>query len=97
MLACNDLLKGFSQALNHRPQGGPSAGLLSVRSRGTERQQLSYFFLPSHPSPHPTPPQPPIHPGVAVAAGMRWYLSKQTICSQRRLGRPQEAPLSQAQ
>lgn len=70
MLACNDLLKGFSQALNHRPQGGPSTGLLSVRSRGTERQQLSYFFLPSHPSPHPTHPSPPIHPGVAVAAGM---------------------------
>lgn len=94
MLAINDLYECLTvNSENHKPLRGPSAGLLSVGPRETKGQQLSYFLLLSH-----LHPRPPPHPSWGgVAAGMRWYLSKQTVCSQRRLDRPQEAPLFQPQ
>lgn len=57
---------------NQSPPGGRTQrGLLRVGTRGTEGAAV--IFLP------PPMSTPTIHPRVAASAGMRWYLSRQSV------------------
>lgn len=74
MLAINDLyecLRVISE--NHKPLGGPSAGLLSVSPRETEGRQLSYFLLLLH-----LHPRPPPHPSWGGRGCRNAMVSQQT-------------------